>query len=330
MTPLTPVTRPGPIPVTTIGGYLGAGKTTFINELLRSPGGRRIAVLVNDFGGINIDASLIASMGATTIALTNGCACCVLGNDLGEAFDSVANASPRFDAILVEASGVADPRKMAEWANLPGLRSAGVLVLADVSSVVARMDDPLLGKTIRRQLQGADTVVLTKADLVPAGASRLVGERIGALSPGVPVMALRRTDPWAVVALVDTNPRRVPSGDAGDDDHETVHVSYTVQLASSVVADDLVAFFSRPTAGLVRAKGFVSVVGQEQEMVFQFAGTMAQLRTSEAQSESRTVQPESRTVQSESRSIGTLVVIGIAGVFDIATFREQLCSAGLS
>ena len=312
------MTSPGPIPVTTIGGYLGAGKTTFINELLRAPGGRRVAVLVNDFGGINIDASLIASIGATTIALTNGCACCVLGNDLGEAFDTVANASPRFDAILVEASGVADPRKMAEWANLPGLRGAGVLVLADVTTVVARMDDPLLAKTVRRQLQGADTIVLTKSDLVFGDVAEQVGKRMGTEAPGIPVTVTvaRPADPWALVALVDSKPRRVPSGDAGDDDHETVHVSYTVQLAGSVVADDMVAFFSQPAAGLVRAKGFVSVAGDERQMVLQVAGTTAQLTPSE--------------VRPEIRSIGTLVVIGIAGVFDITTFREQLRDAGLA
>jgi G3E family GTPase len=310
------MTVPVPIPVTTIGGYLGAGKTTFINELLRSPDGRRVAVLVNDFGGINIDASLIASMGATTIALTNGCACCVLGNDLGEAFDTVANASPRFDAILVEASGVADPRKMAEWANLPGLRSAGVLVLADVATVVERLDDPLLGRTIRRQLQGAHTIALTKADLVSGEVSDQVVERIGSLCPVIPVTVARPADPWALVALVDASSHRVPGGEAEDGDHEAVHVSYTVQLGDSVVADDLVAFFSRPSEGLARAKGFVSVAGEKRLMVLQVAGTAAHVSLSVA--------------QPESHSIGAVVVIGIDGVFDIERFRRQLTEARLA
>jgi G3E family GTPase len=309
------VTSAVPIPVTTIGGYLGAGKTTFINELLRAPGNRRVAVLVNDFGGINIDASLIASTGATTIALTNGCACCVLGNDLGEAFFSVANTTPRFDVILVEASGVADPRKMAEWASLPGLHGAGVLVLADVSTVVARLDDPLLGRTIRRQLQGADTIVLTKADLVAGDVSERVSERIRSLCPGTAITSARLYDAWALVALFDANSRGDANGQAGDDHHDAIHVSYTVQLNDSVVADDLIALFSRPIAGLVRAKGFVSVADEEREMMFQFAGAPADLSPS-------TAQPESH--------VGALVVIGIEGVFDFVRFRQQLAVARLA
>jgi G3E family GTPase len=298
------------IPVITIGGYLGAGKTTLINDLLRSPGARRVAVLVNDFGGINIDASLIASTGTTTIALTNGCACCVLGNDLGEAFDSVAQASPRFDVILVEASGVADPRKMAEWANLPGLRNAGVVVLADVSTVVTRLDDPLLGRTIRRQLQGADLIVLAKTDLAPEHLVDDVRELLGHLAP---VIDRSPTDPWALVALAAATSSDARFADHVGDVHDELHVASTIQLCCPTNAEDFRAIFDRPPAGLVRAKGFVSIGGEP--VLVQFANGTTCL----------TSLPD-RPVG----SIGALVVIGVAGVFDIDGFRMRLAVAGLA
>ncbi len=158
------------IPVTTVGGYLGAGKTTLINAVLGSATSSRIAVLVNDFGGINIDAQLIASRNATTIELTNGCACCILSDDLGEAFARVAAAQPPFDHVVVEASGVADPRRLSQWATLPGLFSACVVVVADVQTVQLRADDHYVGTTIRRQLAGADAIVLSRKDLASEAA----------------------------------------------------------------------------------------------------------------------------------------------------------------
>lgn len=157
------------IPLTVIGGFLGAGKTTLLNRLLAGAGGRRIAVLVNDFGAVNVDAALVASASADTIALSNGCVCCSIGDDLTGALIRVLEASPPFDAIVVEASGVSDPWRIAQVGLAdPGLSLGGVIVLVDAAAAGAQARDPLLADSLQRQLRAADLVVINKTDLATA------------------------------------------------------------------------------------------------------------------------------------------------------------------
>ena len=102
------------LPLTVIGGFLGAGKTTLLNRWLREANGQRLAVLVNDFGALNIDAELIAANTGETIALSNGCVCCQIGDDLSGALIRVLESADRFDAVVIEASGVSDPWRIAQ------------------------------------------------------------------------------------------------------------------------------------------------------------------------------------------------------------------------
>lgn len=155
------------IPVTTIGGYLGAGKTTLVNAVLAGSTGRRIGVLVNDFGAVSIDEKLIVGRDGDIVALANGCACCSVAGDLGEALDRLAAASAP-EHILIEASGVARPARIAALARSPGLEPRAPVVLADTTSVVARAGDKFVGALVRGQLAEAGLVVLTKTDLADA------------------------------------------------------------------------------------------------------------------------------------------------------------------
>ncbi len=117
------------IPFSVIGGFLGAGKTTLLNHWLRHAQGQRLALLVNDFGAINIDADLIEAHAGDTIALTNGCVCCQIGDDLSLALLRVLDSARRFDAVIVEASGVADPGRIAQLGRAdPRLRLDAVIV----------------------------------------------------------------------------------------------------------------------------------------------------------------------------------------------------------
>ncbi len=157
-----------PIQLTVIGGFLGAGKTTLLNQLLRDAGDRRLAVLVNDFGAINIDAELVQSREGEMVSLRNGCICCgVSGDFIGE----LALLRDRPDPpahVVVEASGVADPEQIVVLGGLPGYRRDAAVVVVDAETVRERAADAVTGHQIMRQLRAADLLVLNKTDLVDA------------------------------------------------------------------------------------------------------------------------------------------------------------------
>ena len=132
------------IPVTIIGGYLGAGKTTLLNTLLRGDHGLRLAILVNDFGSINIDAALIAIHDGETISLTNGCVCCSMVDNLAITLLELLGREPPPDQIVIEASGVADPHRIVFYgAADPRLRLDGLILVADAETLPLRLRDKI-------------------------------------------------------------------------------------------------------------------------------------------------------------------------------------------
>lgn len=154
------------IPFTVIGGFLGAGKTTLLNRLLAGTTGRRFAVLVNDFGALDIDGRLVAEHGGDTVALANGCLCCSIGDSLIETILKLLEQPERFDHIVVEASGVSDPARIADIAVLePRLTRDGVIVVVDGWDVRARAEDRRVGDTVVRQVKAADLLLLNKVDI---------------------------------------------------------------------------------------------------------------------------------------------------------------------
>lgn len=158
-----------PIPLTILGGYLGAGKTTALNHLLRHAAGLRLAVVVNDFGSVNIDADLIETRDEQAISLAGGCVCCGFGDDLQDTLRTLRDAPQRFDHLLIETSGVALPSNLRATVSLmQGIRVAATIVLADAESVRQQADDRYVGDTVRAQLRAADLLVLTKGDLLDA------------------------------------------------------------------------------------------------------------------------------------------------------------------
>ena len=152
------------VPLSVIGGFLGSGKTTLVNHLLTTAT-RRYGVLVNDFGAINIDAALIAAQDGTTIALTNGCICCAAGDDLGDGLARLASKAP--DHVIVEASGVSDPWRLAQLALIePGFTLEPLVVVVD-AAFLDQLADRWIGDVVARQLAFAELVLLNKVDLAP-------------------------------------------------------------------------------------------------------------------------------------------------------------------
>jgi G3E family GTPase len=203
------------IPLTVIGGFLGAGKTTLVNHLLATAE-RRWGVLVNDFGAVNVDAALIAESGSDSIALANGCVCCAMGDDLGDALARLLARTPAPEHVVIEASGVGDPWRIAQLALIePGLSLELLVVLADATALPAQLADRWVADTVRAQLAHAEMLLLTKSDLAdPAGVESL----LATLRPNTP---LRRIVDGKIAAAdltfpVDPLARPRPSRFAAD------------------------------------------------------------------------------------------------------------------
>ncbi len=161
--------RRSSIPVTIVSGFLGAGKTTLLNRILTSDHGLRMAVMVNDFGAINIDSQLIVSQTQTTVSLANGCICCTVESDLIEQLGRLLeNRENRPEYIVIEASGVSNPVKIANTLRYPQFRDA--LSIDSILTVVdAAQFESLEGQMAQlamEQLDAADIIVLNKIDQV--------------------------------------------------------------------------------------------------------------------------------------------------------------------
>jgi len=244
-------------PVTVIGGYLGAGKTTLVNRLLREADGRRLAVLVNDFGSLPIDRDLVVAAGGDTIDIAGGCVCCAYGSDLVEALQALGRRDG-VDHVVLETSGVALPGLVANTLTLvPGYALAGIAVVADATLVRAQAADRYLADTIERQLAAADLVLLNKADRVGEALADTAAW-LGARVPAAQVVTTQRCAVPADLVLA-TRPR--PAGDGtlrtpGAVDAAGLYESFTLAPSGPV---DLAGMGHRLAAlpGVLRAKGFL-------------------------------------------------------------------------
>ncbi len=175
------------VPITFVGGYLGAGKTTAINEVLAVTD-RPVAVVVNDAGAINIDAALIKRRTGNVVELTDGCVCCTSINDMGQALDTIRSRSEPPDHLIIELSGIAEPKNVVPWGRSAGFLLDGVVIVVAVDQLL----DPDLPDWIQlhleAQITAADLLIVTKADLF--GPEALAGalERLATLAPGTPTI----------------------------------------------------------------------------------------------------------------------------------------------
>ena len=190
------------MPLTVIGGFLGAGKTTLLNQLLIQAEGRRIAVMVNDFGDMQIDAALIGERSATTISLRNGCVCCSLAGGLIDAMSEVLALEPRPDHAVVEASGVSDPRRIAQVARVgAGFSPEATIVVVAADQIETLAQDRYVADTVIAQLAAADLLILNKVDLVDEARKRQVCEWLQTHAPQAALIEALHADVPIEIAL---------------------------------------------------------------------------------------------------------------------------------
>jgi cobalamin biosynthesis protein CobW len=301
------------IPVLLIAGYLGAGKTTLLNHLLAEPCGRRIAVIVNDFGAVDIDAGLLGTVSDGVLSLKNGCICCSLQGDLLRTLASVIKREPPPDAIVIETSGVSDPAEIIRSLMDPVIFKVApletVVTLVDARRVLDAPDlaqDPLW----RSQLRAGDFVLLTKTDLLGGGERGRITEIIGRHKPASVVFDVIHgaVAPDLLfgrgISEARAVPRRAPSAA-----EPFKSVSWTSQAPLSLARFQQVV--SSLAARTLRMKGvLVFAEHPAQPMLFQCVGTRATL------SPSPLPPPDGLTAQ--------LVLIGREGQIDAEAIDRVL------
>jgi G3E family GTPase len=173
------------IPVTVLTGYLGAGKTTLLNRILTEPHGQKFAVIVNEFGEIGIDNELIVGADEEVFEMNNGCICCTVRGDLIRIIENLMKRRDKFDAIIVETTGLADPAPVAQTFFMDqdvqaAARLDAVVTVADAMWLKDRLKD---APEAKNQIAFADVILLNKTDLVTPEQLREVEARIRAINP---------------------------------------------------------------------------------------------------------------------------------------------------
>ncbi len=241
------MTYPSPtqIPVTLIAGYLGAGKTTLVNKLLNSKKlPANTAVLVNDFGDINIDEQLIKndSQVDNVIGLANGCICCSIADDLTAALEQVRASG--VERVILECSGVAEPAKARQQCYYPGFYPQACIVLVDAQAHDQRCDDKYVGVLARAQVQQADLLVVTKTAL--NSQFQLV-----ALQPSVAVEDAGCLDLVLGWQAQDFAP------DVHGDEQQPHFAAKTWRITETVSSDAVRAYLLGQPQSLQRVKGYL-------------------------------------------------------------------------
>lgn len=298
------------LPVTVITGFLGSGKTTLISRLMRNPGGRRLAVVVNEFGDVGVDGEILKGCAIpdcpaeNIVELANGCICCTVADEFIPTIEALMALDPRPDHILIETSGLALPKPLLKAFDWPDIRSRitvdGVIALADAEAVAAgrfapnvaavdrqrQADDSIdhetpLSEVFEDQIACADLILLTKPDLAgPEGVAR-ARALIAAESPRpIPVIEVAEgiVDPRVILGLgaaAEDDIEARPSHHDGAEDHEHDDFdSVVIDIPELSDPADLVARITdlANRRNILRVKGYAAVRGKPMRLLVQAVG----------------------------------------------------------
>ena len=298
------------IPVTVITGFLGSGKTTLIRHLMTHSQGRRLAVLVNEFGTVGVDGDILKSCAdedcpaENIVELANGCICCTVADDFIPTIEALMAMPTRPDHILIETSGLALPKPLLKAFDWPAIRSKitvdGVIALADAEAVAAgrfapdvaavdaqrQADDSLdhetpLSEVFEDQISCADIVLLSKADLAGESGLAKAREVVEAESPRrIPILEMSEgvVDPKVVLGLnaqAEDDLAARPSHHDDADDHE--HDDFETVVIPMPEIEDVSALVSAieemaAEQNILRVKGYVAVAGKPMRLLVQAVG----------------------------------------------------------
>jgi len=287
------------IPVTVLTGYLGAGKTTLLNRILTEEHGKRYAVIVNEFGEVGIDNELVVGADEEIFEMNNGCICCTVRGDLIRILEGLMKRKGKFDAIIVETTGLADPAPVAQTFFVDqdvqdAARLDAVVTVADAKWLAARLKD---APEAKNQIAFADVIILNKTDLVSKEELAEVRARIRAINPyarihetvkaNVPLDAVLGKNAFDLDRILEIEPAFLEDGehdhDHGDGHHhhhgglKHYHDEHMQSLALEIPGDvnpekflpwinDLTQIHG---SKILRSKGILSFPGEPKRFVYQ-------------------------------------------------------------
>jgi cobalamin biosynthesis protein CobW len=327
------------VPCTIVTGFLGSGKTTLIRHVLANANGRRLAVIVNEFGDVGIDGEILKGCGDAAcpeeniVELANGCLCCTVADEFVPALDQILAREPRVEHIVIETSGLALPKPLVQAFHWPAIKArvtvdgvvavvdgaalAGGRVSADLEALIAQRagdsaldhDNPI-EEVFEDQIACADLVVLNKRDLLDeAGLDRAMAAVASALPRSVRIVSVAegKVDPAALLGLGvgtedDIENRKTHHDDELDHDHDDFD-SFVVPLPEIADPGAIAARITQVAAthNVLRMKGFVPVAGKKMRLLIQAVGP-------------RVSHYYDRPWRPDEARQGSLVVIGLKGL----------------